>query len=129
MQAYGLSRRWNETVSEPKLHLDADTSRTSLWRALLNKDHDVTRTPNDWMHLNASDEEQLLGATAMGRCIFTFNIRDFMSLAKEYPHHGGIIFSSQKSMPELFKSLDRLLLETKAEDWPGNVRWLTDWIR
>jgi hypothetical protein len=57
-------------------------------RALLESGNDVTRTPNDWIALDATDERQSLGATAQGRCIFIFNIRDFMALAKRYPHHG-----------------------------------------
>lgn len=112
---------------EPKLHLDADASRISLMRALIENGHDVTRTPNDWMALDADDEQQLLGASAQGRIIFTFNIRDFIALAKRYPYHGGIILSSQKPMPDLFKSLDHLLSITNAPDWPGQVRWLKDW--
>jgi len=43
-----------------KLHLDADTSSKSLHSALVTRGHDVTRTPNDWMPLDASDETQLL---------------------------------------------------------------------
>ena len=116
-------------MAEPRLHLDADASRISLLRALLERHHDVTRTPNEWMALDATDEQQLLGATAQGRCIFTFNIRDFMALAKRYPRHGGIILSSQKPMPELFKALDCLLSETDAEDWPGQTRWLNHRIK
>ena len=77
---------------------------------------------------DATDEQQLLGATAQGRCIFTFNIRDFMALAKRYPLHGGIILSSQKSMPELLRMLDSVLSNTDANDWHGQVRWLNDWI-
>lgn len=64
------------------LHLDADTSSKALHSALLTRGHDVTRTPTEWMPLNASDEQQLLGATAQGRAIFTYNIRDFISLGK-----------------------------------------------
>ena len=116
-------------MTKPRLHLDADTSQISLWRALLERGHDVTRTPNVWMAFDATDEQQLLGATAQGRCIFTFNLRDFMALAKRYPYHGGIILSSQKPMPELLGLLDRLLSETEAEDWPGQVRWLNNWTR
>jgi hypothetical protein len=119
-----LNKKWKKKVTKPRLHLDADTSSISLWRALLEQGHDVTRTPNDWMAIDATDEQQLLGATAQGRCIFTFNIRDFIPLAKRYPHHGGIILSSQKPMPELLRSLNYLLSETDAEDWPGQVRWL-----
>ena len=114
-------------MSEPRLHLDADTSQVSLMRALKVRGHDVTRTPNDWMALDASDEQQLLGATAQGRCIFTFNIRDFMVLAERYPHHSGIILSTQKPMSELLRAMDKLLSETTAEDWIGQLRWLNDW--
>lgn len=81
------------------------------------------------MLLDASDEAQLLGATAQGRCIFTFNVRDFLALARRYPHHGGIILAAQKSwsLPDLIAALDRLLSETEADDWYGQVRWLNDW--
>jgi len=115
-------------VAKPRLHMDADTSRISLVRTLLDRGHDITRTPNDWMPLDATDEQQLLGATAQGRCIFTFNIRDFIPLSKLHPHHDGIILSSQKPMRELLSALDTLLSETEAEDWPGQVRWLNDWV-
>ncbi len=69
-------------MPDVKLHLDADTSIKSLQAALLARGLDVTRTPNAWMPLDASDEQQLLGATAQGRVIFTFNIRDFLVLAR-----------------------------------------------
>jgi hypothetical protein len=111
------------------LHLDADTSIRSLQRALLERGHDVTRTPTDWMPADATDEVQLLGATAQGRCIFTFNIRDFVILARRYPGHGGIILAAQRSMQlsELIGALDRLLTETDATDWPGQMCWLNEW--
>jgi hypothetical protein len=116
-------------VAKLRLHLDADTSSVALAEALRERGHDVTRTPNEWMRLDASDDEQLLGATAQGRVIFTFNARDFLPLAKRYLRHGGILLSSQRPMPELFKALNRLLTETEADDWPGQVRWLRDWMK
>jgi len=118
-----------KSLTKPRLHLDADTSSKGLYKALRARRHDLTRTPNDWMSLDAPDETQLLGATAQGRCIFTFDIADYVALAKRFPHHGGIILVSQRSMtlPEMISALDRLLSETKAEDWPGQVRWLSDW--
>jgi hypothetical protein len=72
---------------------------------------------------------QLLGSTAQGRCIFTFNVRDFMLLAQRYPEHGGIIVAAQQgmSLAQLIAALDRLLTETDAADWPGQVRWLNNW--
>ena len=114
-----------------KLHLrlDADTSSKALHTALLELGHDVTRTPTEWMPLDASDEQQLLGATAQGRAIFTYNIRDFIVLGKRYPRHGGIILAFQKSMhlSETINALDRLLRETNADEWIGQTRWLNDW--
>ncbi len=64
------------------LHFDADTSQKAIYRVLIEIGHDVTRTPNDWMPFDATDEQQLLGATEQGRAIFTYNIPDFVELAK-----------------------------------------------
>lgn len=116
-------------VSKPRLHLDADTSRKALHKALVSYGHDVTRTPNNWMPLDASDEVQLLGATAHKRIIFTFNIRDFIALAKYYPKHKGIILATQSSwsLKGMIPALDRLLSETDSDAWIGQIRWLNDW--
>ena len=111
------------------LHLDADTSSKALYNALLEHGHDVSRTPAEWMPLDASDEQQLLGATAQGRAIFTYNIRDFIVLGERYPHHAGIILAYQKSMSlsELILALDYLLREADSDKWVGQTRWLNDW--
>jgi hypothetical protein len=116
-------------MPKPKLHLDADTSIKALHKALLNRGVDVTRTPSEWMSSGADDEAQLLGATAQERCIFTFNIRDFILLAQLHTHHNGIILASQQSwrLSELIKALTRLLSETQLTDWHGQLRWLNDW--
>ncbi|MEH2445951.1 MAG: DUF5615 family PIN-like protein [Nostoc sp.] len=118
-------------MSKSLLHLDADTSIKALHLALLNQGHDVTRTATDWMPLDATDETQLLDATARGRCIFTFNIRDFLFLAQSYPNHNGIISAAQNSwtLSSLITALDCLLVETQAADWIGQVRWLNQWQR
>jgi hypothetical protein len=111
------------------LHLDADTSSKALCNGLLERGHDVTRTPTEWMPFDASDEQQLLGATAQGRAIFTYNIRDFIVLRERYPHHAGIILARQKrmSLNELINALDFVLRETEADEWIGQTRWLNDW--
>lgn len=116
-------------VSVTKLHLDADTSIRSLQQLLIARGHDVTRTPCRWIAADASDEEQLLAATAQGRCLFTFNIRDFVALAARYPQHGGILLAAQRSwaLAELIHALDRALSATEADEWIGQVRWLNEW--
>jgi hypothetical protein len=115
-------------VAEPHLHLDADTSIKALANALRARGHDVTRTPNDWMPADASDRENLLGATAQGRVIFTFNVRDFLALAKKHPKHTGILLAAQShwSLAELTNALDHALSNTDEKDWRGQVRWLND---
>ena len=116
-------------MSSARLHLDADTSNRALHDALLKRGHDVTRTPNDWMPLDATDETQLLRATANGRLIFTFNIGDFQALASLYPQHAGIVLAAQRSwtLSALIAALDRMLTETSAEEWTGQLRWLNHW--
>ena len=116
-------------MPSPCLHLDADASIKALHSALVQRGHDDTRTPNDWIARDASDETQLLQAAAHGRCIFTFNVRDFVGLARRLPRHSGIILAAQVgwTLSDLVAALDRLLTETEAEDWVGRVSWLTDW--
>src|SRR5215207_2481083 len=130
MHTFKPKPRWSRRMSKKlHLHLDADTSSKALYNALLAREHDVTRTPTDWMPFDASDEQQLLGATAQGRAIFTYNIRDFIVLGGRYPHHAGIILARQKSMGlhELINALDCVLKEADADEWIGQTRWLNDW--
>ena len=116
-------------MSKPRLHLDADTSSKALHAALTARGHDVTRTPNEWVSQDADDETQLLAATAHGRIIFTFNVRDFIILARRHPHHSGIVLAAQSkwTLSEIIMALDRMLSETRAEEWVGQVRWLNLW--
>jgi hypothetical protein len=115
-------------VARPRLHLDADASIKALANALIKRGHDVSRTPNEWMPAVASDKEQLLGATAQGRIIFTFNIRDFLVLAKKHSKHTGILLATQSrwSLADLTTAVDRVLSKTDESDWHGQVRWLND---
>ncbi|MEM7031504.1 MAG: DUF5615 family PIN-like protein [Chloroflexota bacterium] len=116
-------------MANAKLHLDADVSYKSLAKALRERGHDVSRTPSDWIALDADDATQLREASAQGRCILTFNIGDFVPLSREIPEHGGIILAHQRgwTLSSLVAALDRLLNDTTAEDWPGQARWLNDW--
>jgi hypothetical protein len=79
------------------------------------------------MPLDAPDEIQLLGATAQGRCLFTFNVRDFALLARVHPNHGGLLLAHQVEwrLPSLIAALDRFLGESPS--LRGRVLWLNDW--
>lgn len=114
-------------MPEPRLHLDADASIRALERALRERGHDVTRTPTEWMPLDASDEAQLLGATAQGRCLFTFNVRDFSVLARRHAEHAGLVLAHQRSwdLSGLIAALGRFLGE--APDTRSRVFWLNRW--
>jgi hypothetical protein len=116
-------------MTKPRLHLDADTSIRALQQALAARGHDVTRTPADWVPLAADNTTQLLGATARGRILFTFNIRDFVALAQSYPHHAGIVLAAQRSwtLSTMIAALDTLLASTTAEEWVGQTRWLNEY--
>ncbi len=116
-------------MAKLRLHLDADASRKDLYTALVSKGHDVTRTPAPGLALDASDEIQLLWASAHDRVLFTFNVGDFQQLARRIPDHRGILLASQQSftLNELIILLDRVLAETGAGDWVGQVRCLSDW--
>ncbi len=88
------------------------------------------RTPAPGFALDASDRRfQLLWASAHDRILFTFNIGDFQQLAGKIPEHRGILLASQQSftLKELINLLDHVLTETDADEWVGQVRWLSDW--
>ena len=118
-------------MSKPKLHLDADASQKALLEALIKRRHDVTRTPTPGLPFNVDDDYQLLWATAQGRIIFTHNIRDFIQKTDLFPNHMGILLAhrSSYSLKDLIRLLDDALASTNAEEWIGQVRWLSDWDR
>lgn len=118
-------------MTKPRLHLDADTSIRALQKALCDRNHDISRTPTKWMSFDADDRTQLLGATAQGRILFTFNVPDFLALAMSYPEHHGLLLATQNrwTLHALIDALDHVLSETEAEEWIGQVRWLNDWKR
>ena len=112
-------------MTDPKLHLDMDASRRDLYKALLEKGFDITRTPNKDIQEDAGDEIQLLWATSHQRILFTFNIKDFVNLAKKHPFHGGILLANQNTthISQMIYGLSKVLTETTAEQWVGQVRW------
>lgn len=116
-------------MPKPKLHLDADASQKALQRQLLQRGHDVTRTPQPGLPLDAGDVFQLLWASAQGRIIFTHNIRDFINMTERFPNHSGILLCHRRSrnLADVIRLLDRALTDTTAEEWAGRVRWLSDW--
>lgn len=122
--------RLRTRVSNLKLHLDMDASRKDLFKALVDKKFDVTRTPNKEVPEDATDEFQLLWATSHQRIIFTFNIKDHIYLSKKHPFHAGILLVNQNTtnISQLIQVLSKILSEPTHEIWIGQVRWIRDWF-
>lgn len=116
-------------MSKPKLHLDEDASRNALYEALTSNGHDVTRTPNEWIKKQASDEEQLQKASEHGRSVFSFNAKHFLQIARKSPKHKGVLVSKQKPLSILLRDLNRFFCESSAEEMENQVRWLGDWAK
>lgn len=72
-------------------------------------------------------KEQLQKASEHGRSIFTYNVKDFVRIAKESPKHKGVILSHQFPLSRLLKALNRFFNESSAEEMEDQVRWLSDW--
>jgi hypothetical protein len=118
-------------MTDPRLHLDMDASRRDVYLALLKAGQDITHTPNPEVNQDASDEYQLLWATSHQRILFSFNVKDFIHLARLHPHHSGILLANQKSMRValMISALNKILSETTVEDWDGQVRWINNWMK
>jgi uncharacterized protein with PIN domain len=92
---------------EIKLMLDEDV-QLSLARALRTRGYDAVHV-REIGRRGFDDSEQLEYAIANGRCIFTFNVGDFVELHKAWSddqrEHGGIIVSQQRSVGECLRRL------------------------
>jgi predicted nuclease of predicted toxin-antitoxin system len=108
-----------------RLYLDRHIM-TRLAVDLRGRGYDVVTT-QDAGKDTAPDEEQLAFATAQGRVILTFNIRDFAPLHEAWQaagrSHAGIIVSQQLGGRQYGLLLDRmlrLLNQLSAEEMRGN---------
>jgi hypothetical protein len=78
-----------------------------------------------------TDEEQLEYAATQGRCLLTFNVADFVVLAREWGetgrHHAGILVTAQvsrKGFGDLLKRILDLLNQTTADEMIDVLRYL-----
>ena len=86
---------------------------------------------NEAANQGRSDGEQLAFATSQGRAILTFNVKDFVRLARAYAdsgqHHGGIIVSDHLPFRELLRRILVLLQRYPQGDFTDTVLWLQDY--
>lgn len=97
---------------------------------LRGRGYDIQTTEEAGMD-TAPDEDQLAFATAEGRAILTYNIRDFAPLHEHWQSigrpHAGIVVSQQKGRRQygpLLQRMLRLLNHFSADEMIGNLAHL-----
>jgi predicted nuclease of predicted toxin-antitoxin system len=109
-----------------ELLLDEDV-HSGLALALRKRGYDVVHA-QELDRKGKSDSEQLLFATQQKRCIFTFNVKDFVILHNQYAksgkEHCGIIVSKQLSFKETMSKLLHLLQYKAKETMKNNLAFL-----
>jgi len=109
-----------------ELLLDEDV-HSGLAHALRKRGYDVIHA-QELDRKGKSDSDQLLFAIQHKRCIFTFNVKDFVILHNQYvmsgKEHWGIIVSKQLPFKETMSKLLRLLQYNAKETMKNNIEFL-----
>jgi len=109
-----------------ELFLDEDV-HSGLAHALRKRGYDVIHA-QELDRKGRSDSDQLLFAIQQERCLFTFNVKDFVILhnqyAKSQQEHWGIIVSKQLPFRESMSRLLRLLQRTAKETMKNHLEFL-----
>lgn len=112
-----------------KLYLDEDVDPL-LAEVLRDRGIDCLST-QAVNNLGRSDSEQLVFAAGQGRAILTFNVKDFVQLAREAAasgrHHPGIVVSDHLPFRELLRRVLVLLHHHAQEDLTDRLVWLQDY--
>ena len=91
---------------------------------------DAVSTPEAG-RLAATDEDQLMWATAEGRVVVTFNIGDFVALHTRWMqqgrHHAGIIVSTQMDIGDVIRRLLALAASLDAGAMQNRLEFLRNW--
>lgn len=105
----------------------------ALVRGLRARSVDVI-TALDAEMIERRDEEHLDYATAQGRVLCTFNVRDFYQLHEECQQqgksHAGIILVPQQryTLGEQLRRILKLVATTSAESMRDRVEFLSAWM-
>jgi len=115
-----------------RLYLDEDSMDRDLVRALAVRGVDVSTALEAGL-VARSDREHLEHATAEGRVVYTFNVRDFhrlhVAFLAEGKAHAGIILARQQhhSIGEQLRRILQLIASLSAEEMRGRVEFLSGW--
>ena len=109
-----------------KLFLDEDV-HSGLAHALRKRGYDVIHA-QELDRKGRSDSDQLLFAVEQKRCLFTFNVKDFVILhnrhIKAQKGHWGIIVSKQIPFRETMSRLLNLLQRYPKEEMKDRLEFL-----
>lgn len=110
----------------PRLLLDEDV-HFDLARALRLRGFDVAHA-QELHRKGRSDAEQLQYAVSEGRCLVTYNVRDFVLLHREYTasgrSHCGLLVSKQLPLRETLRRLLQILSTRNSDDLQNRIEFL-----
>lgn len=113
-----------------KLYLDEDVMSGQFVRALRTRAVDVISVRETQMQ-GYTDEQQLQHAVSQGRVLYSFNIRDYMILHRQWMErrlsHAGIILAEQQrySVGEQLHRIVRIMSMFSAEEMINQVLFLS----
>jgi len=119
-------------MSRIRLYLDEDAMEHGLVIAFRARLVDVL-TASDCGMVNRDDEEHLEYASRSGRALYSFNIRDYARIDRQWiengREHSGIILAPQQrlSIGEQQRRLLQLLSRRSAAEMRSQIEYLSNW--
>lgn len=111
-----------------RLYLDEDI-HAELANALRKRGYDVLHA-QEKMKKGLTDEEQLSLAVNEGRCLLTFNVKDFVLLhnkwIKDGKNHHGILVSKQLSFNETLRRVLNFINTRNAKSLKNKLEFLPE---
>lgn len=109
-----------------KLLIDEDV-HSGLSEALRKRGYDAVNV-QEINKRGCSDDEIIIEAVKDARCIFTFNVKDYVKLHKKMvelnEEHKGIIVAKQLTFSETLKKLLKLLQSVNSESMKNKLEFL-----
>jgi predicted nuclease of predicted toxin-antitoxin system len=113
-------------MAKPKILLDEDV-HSALSGSLRKRGYDAVHA-QDLKRKGITDIEQLLFSAGQGRCLFTFNVKDFVVLHEQFiltnKTHFGIIVSKQLNFSNTFTKLLNVLQRNSQESLKNKLIFL-----
>ena len=119
-------------MSQLRLYLDEDSIRKALVSSLRARNVD-TLTASEAEMINRADEDHLAAASAAGRVLYSYNLKDCCSLHQAWVSqgisHAGIIVAPQQryTLGEELRRLTRLIGSVTAEEMRDRIEFLSGW--